>query len=141
MLLLAPTVKLQFAPLVQFRLALLLAATVHLLPPLQTPLHEGPQLPSQVPEVQAREQLDVEGSQPILLNDVPPQPATTAAIMIPGINFKRLLLAGWLSIKRSTKQVGFRSRHIRGAQSTPSQACASGCGGWMAARNHPSSRP
>ena len=92
MLLLAPTVKLQVAPLVQFRLALLLATTVQLLPPLQAPLHEGPQVPSQVPEVQAREQLDVEGSQPILVNDVPPQPVTTMAVMTTRMNFKVLLL-------------------------------------------------
>ncbi len=78
MLLLPATVKLQVAPLVQFRLALLPAVTVHVLPPLQTPLHELPQLPLHVPFVHASEQLAVAGSQPILLNEPLPPHAASA---------------------------------------------------------------
>ena len=93
-LLLPPTVKLQVAPLVQLRLALAPAVTVHLLPPLQVPLQEAPQVPSQVPEVRAREQLLTAGSQAILLNEVPPQAARNAAIRIPGIIFMWALVVG-----------------------------------------------
>ncbi len=79
MLLLEPTVKLQVAPDVQLRLALLPAVTVHVLPPLHGPLQEFPQVPLQVPLVHASEQLATDGSHPIWLNELPPH-ATRAAV-------------------------------------------------------------
>ena len=76
-LLLEPTVKLQVAPDVQFRLALLPAVIAQLLLALQVPLHEFPQVPLQEPVVQATEQLATPGSQPMVL-ELPPQAAIAA---------------------------------------------------------------
>ena len=79
MLLLEPTVKLHVAPEVQLKLALLPVLIVQVLPALQAPLHELPQVPLQVPELQASEQLAADGSQPIWLNEFPPQAASASA--------------------------------------------------------------
>ena len=76
-LLLEPTVKLQVDPDVQFRLALFPALTSQALPPLQVPLQELPQVPLQVPVVQASEQLATAGSHPIVF-DEPPHAAIAA---------------------------------------------------------------
>src|SRR5689334_13858893 len=79
MLLLEPTVKLQVAPEVQLRLVLFPAVTSQVLPPLQEPLQELPQVPPQLPLVQLSEQLEIDGSQPICVNEGLPPHATRAA--------------------------------------------------------------
>ncbi len=87
-LLLDPTVKLQVAPEVQFRLALFPALTVQVLPALQVPLQELPQVPLQSPLVHASEQLATAGSQPMVWGELPPQAAAaaiTSAVRMPFI--------------------------------------------------------
>lgn len=116
MLLLAPTVKLQVAPLVQPRLALAPAVTVQVLPPLQVPLHELAQLPLHVPVMHASEQLATDGSQPILLNELPPHAAKTSIAATARMGFTGallfvILLRGILFL-RSPWRAGTTRRHF-----------------------------